>query len=108
MKKKQASPRSTSSIDKHFGEQIRSRRHAINMSQDHLGKELGVTFQQVQKYEAGVNRITAARLYEICQVFDVPIASMFDGIPRPAPRPAKRNGRAASGPRKSRRADPAA
>ena len=93
-------PRSVNSIDKHFGEQIRSRRHALNMSQEHLGKELGVSFQQIQKYESGANRISATRLYEICQVFDVPIASMFDGIPGTAPSPGKKNGRAVSGPRK--------
>jgi len=49
---------------------------------------------------SGANRISAARLYEICQVFEVPIASMFDGIPGTAPKPAKKNARAASGPRK--------
>jgi hypothetical protein len=49
---------------------------------------------------SGANRISAARLYEICQVFEVPIASMFDGIPGTAPKPAKKNARGASGPRK--------
>ena len=57
------------------------------MSQTRLGQELGVTFQQIQKYESGKNRLSAARLYEICQVFDVPIASMFEDIPRSAPIP---------------------
>jgi transcriptional regulator with XRE-family HTH domain len=64
------------------------------MSQDHLGQELGVSFQQIQKYEKGINRISAARLYEICQVLGVPIASMFEDIPRSAPAP-KKNGRTA-------------
>jgi transcriptional regulator with XRE-family HTH domain len=64
------------------------------MSQDHLGQELGVSFQQIQKYESGKNRLGAARLYEICQVFGVPIASMFEDIPRSAPIP-KKNGRTA-------------
>jgi transcriptional regulator with XRE-family HTH domain len=45
-------------------------------------RTLGVTFQQIQKYESGKNRLGAARLYEICLVFDVPIASMFEDIPR--------------------------
>jgi transcriptional regulator with XRE-family HTH domain len=84
MKKMQASPRSATSIDKHFGRQIRDRRVAINMSQPSLGEKLGISPQQVQKYEAGANRISAARLYEICEVFGVPIASMFEGIPRTA------------------------
>jgi transcriptional regulator with XRE-family HTH domain len=55
------------------------------MSQAHLARQLGVTFQQIKKYESGKNRLSAARLYEICQVFDVPIASMFEGIPSGAP-----------------------
>jgi transcriptional regulator with XRE-family HTH domain len=64
------------------------------MSQDHLGQQLGVSFQQIQKYEKGTNRISAARLYEICQVLGVPIATMFEDIPRRAAAP-KKNGRAA-------------
>jgi transcriptional regulator with XRE-family HTH domain len=63
----------------------------MEMSQEHLGHRLGVTFQQIQKYEAGKNRMSAARLYEICQIFGVPIASMFEDIPRHAPTP-KKNG----------------
>ena len=59
------------------------------MSQDRLAQQLGITFQQIQKYESGKNRLSAARLYEICQVFDVPIASMFKDIPRSAPAPKK-------------------
>jgi transcriptional regulator with XRE-family HTH domain len=59
------------------------------MSQEHLAQQLGVTFQQIQKYEAGKNRMSAARLYEICQVFGVPIASMLEDIPRSAPAPKK-------------------
>ena len=70
------------------------------MSQDHLGQQLGVSFQQIQKYEKGINRISAARLYEICQVLDVPIASMFEDIPRSAPT-SKKNGRTASRPKKN-------
>jgi transcriptional regulator with XRE-family HTH domain len=89
MKKRNASARSVNSIDQHFGERIRNRRNALNMSQVHLASKLGVSYQQIQKYEAAVNRISAARLYEICQVFDVPIASMFENIlaaARPAPK----------------------
>jgi transcriptional regulator with XRE-family HTH domain len=63
----------------------------MNMTQDHLGQESGVSFQQIQKYESGKNRISAARLYEICLALGLPIASMFEDIPRNAPRP-KKNG----------------
>src|SRR5665213_1477880 len=99
MKKTRSTPpRSPNWIDQHLAEQIRSRRRAMERSQSRLAQELGVTFQQIQKYESGKNRLSAARLYEICQVFDVPIASMFEGIPS-APAP-KKNGAAASRPRK--------
>ena len=72
------------------------------MTQDHLAQQLGVTFQQIQKYEKGINRLSAARLYEICQVFGVPIASMFEDIPRSAPT-SKKNGSTASRPKKKPR-----
>jgi len=72
--------RSPNRIDKHLAE----RRRAIAMSQNDLGRELRISLQQIHKYEKGKNRLSAARLYEICQVLDVPIASMFDGIPRSA------------------------
>jgi transcriptional regulator with XRE-family HTH domain len=96
-KPRPAPPRSANWIDKHLADQVRSRRRAIEMSQDRLAQQLGITFQQIQKYESGKNRLSAARLYEICQIFDVPIASMFEDIPnialkkkRPtAPRPKK-------------------
>jgi len=92
-------PRSTNWIDQHLADQIRSRRRAKEMSQDHLGQQLGVSFQQIQKYEKGTNRLSAARLYEICQVFGVPIASMFEDIPRSAST-SKKNGSTASRPKK--------
>jgi transcriptional regulator with XRE-family HTH domain len=69
------------------------------MTQDQLARQLGVTFQQIQKYEKGVNRVSAARLYEICRVLDVPIASMFEDIPRSAPT-SKKNGSTPSRPKK--------
>jgi DNA-binding XRE family transcriptional regulator len=78
-------PRSTNWIDEHLADQVRSRRRAVEMSQEHLGQELGVSVQQIQKYEGAKNRLSAARLYEICQVFDVPIASMFEDISHSAP-----------------------
>jgi transcriptional regulator with XRE-family HTH domain len=100
MKKTRSTPpRSPNWIDQHLADQIRSRRRAKEMSQDHLGQQLGVSFQQIQKYESGKNRLSAARLYEICQVFGVPIASMFEGLPHSAPA-RKKNGRTAPRPKK--------
>jgi transcriptional regulator with XRE-family HTH domain len=78
-------PRSPNWIDQHLAEQIRNRRRTMEMTQDRLAQQLGVTFQQIQKYESGKNRLSAARLYEICLVFGVPIASMFEDIPSNAP-----------------------
>jgi transcriptional regulator with XRE-family HTH domain len=84
-------PRSPNWIDKHLAGQIRGRRRAIEMSQDRLAQQLGITFQQIQKYESGKNRLSAARLFEICQIFGVPIASMFEDIPAaPAPKKYRR------------------
>jgi transcriptional regulator with XRE-family HTH domain len=65
------------------------RRQAIKMTQEHLAQELKLSFQQIQKYEKGISRVSAARLYEICQVLDVPIASMFEDIRLNAPVPKK-------------------
>jgi transcriptional regulator with XRE-family HTH domain len=60
---------------------MRERRHALNMSQALLGRELGVSFQQIQKYERGVNRLSAARLYSICKALNVSLSSMFERDP---------------------------
>jgi transcriptional regulator with XRE-family HTH domain len=57
-------------------------RRALNMSQSQLANELGVSFQQVQKYEAGRNRVSAARLFEICKLLQVSISSMFERDPK--------------------------
>jgi transcriptional regulator with XRE-family HTH domain len=56
---------------------MREARSTLNMSQTELGEKLGVSFQQVQKYEIGLNRVSAARLFEICEALDVSLASMF-------------------------------
>ncbi|MGF1462450.1 MAG: helix-turn-helix domain-containing protein [Maricaulaceae bacterium] len=66
-------------IDIHVGAQVRLRRLTLGMSQDKLGESLGVTFQQVQKYERGANRIGASRLYRLSQVLDVPVSFFFEG-----------------------------
>ncbi|MGA2871846.1 MAG: helix-turn-helix transcriptional regulator [Verrucomicrobiota bacterium] len=68
MKKSRSGPRAANLVDVHFGNKIRQQRLASSMSQERFGRELGVSFQQIQKYEKGSNRVSAARLYEICQV----------------------------------------
>ena len=78
-KRKSASSRSATAIDSYIGARMRERRHALNISQDQLGKQLGVSFQQIQKYESGQNRVSAARLFDICKALNVSLSSMFDG-----------------------------
>lgn len=65
-------------IDVHVGSRVRLRRMMQGISQDKLGEELGLTFQQVQKYEKGVNRIGASRLYEIARILSVPVQFFYD------------------------------
>src|ERR1700744_3319944 len=67
--------------DKHVGARVRMRRMMLSMSQEKLGDALGLTFQQVQKYEKGTNRIGASRLQQISQILQVPVAFFFDGAP---------------------------
>lgn len=78
-------------VDRHVGARVRMQRLAIGMSQQALGKELGVTFQQVQKYEKGSNRIGASRLQQIASVLRVPPAYFFEGVAA-APTPKKTAG----------------
>src|ERR1700755_2442997 len=73
--KKQANP-----VDTQVGNRVRIRRMLIGMSQEKLGDLLGLTFQQVQKYEKGVNRIGAGRLYEIARILGVPIDFFYEGV----------------------------
>ena len=68
-------------IDKHVGSRVRMRRMMLSMSQEKLGDALGLTFQQVQKYEKGTNRIGASRLQQISQILQVPVAFFFEGAP---------------------------
>ena len=67
-------------IDMHVGKRVRFRRTLLGMSQEQLGPELNITFQQVQKYERGANRISASRLWDISQILDVPISYFFDDM----------------------------
>jgi transcriptional regulator with XRE-family HTH domain len=77
-KRKTATPRSATAIDAYIGARMRERRVALSMSQADLSKELGVTFQQIQKYEKGVNRVSAARLFDICKALGLSLSSMFE------------------------------
>ena len=67
-------------IDAHIGARVRLRRLTAGMSQEQLGAALGVTFQQVQKYEKGTNRIGAGRLYRISRILDVPVSYFYEGL----------------------------
>ncbi len=73
--------KSPNPIDKHVGSRVRMRRVLIGMSQERLGGALGLTFQQVQKYEKGTNRIGASRLQQIAGVLSVPPAFFFEDMP---------------------------
>ena len=68
-------------IDIHVGSRIRLRRTMLGMSQEKLGESLGITFQQVQKYEKGSNRISASRLQQIAKMLDVPVSFFFEDAP---------------------------
>ena len=70
-------------IDTHVGAKVRLRRTLLGMSQEKLGNALGLTFQQVQKYERGTNRIGSSRLFDLSRVLDVPISYFFDDMPSP-------------------------
>ena len=74
-------------IDVHVGARLRLRRTLLGLSQEKLGEAVGITFQQLQKYERGSNRISASRLYNLAQVLNVPVSFFFDDMP-PADEPA--------------------
>jgi transcriptional regulator with XRE-family HTH domain len=65
-------------VDIHVGQRIRLRRTLLGMSQEKLGEALGLTFQQVQKYERGANRVGSSRLYQLARVLDVPVSYFFE------------------------------
>ena len=69
-------------IDQHVGNRIRARRNMLNMSQTELAVALEITFQQVQKYEKGSNRVSASKLYMISTILEVPVEYFFDGLPK--------------------------
>lgn len=71
--------KSPNMIDKHVGRRLRWRRRELKLSQEALAGEVGLTFQQVQKYERGSNRVSAGRLYELAQALETPITYFFEG-----------------------------
>ena len=72
--------RSANAVDRRLGQRVRTRRLEIGMSQERLAELLGVTFQQVQKYEKGVNRIGAGRLFEVSRILNVPVDFFYEGV----------------------------
>jgi transcriptional regulator with XRE-family HTH domain len=79
--------KSPNPIDKHVGNRVRMRRMMLKMSQEKLGNAVGLTFQQIQKYEKGANRIGASRLQQIAQVLSVQVPFFFEGAPQTSVRP---------------------
>jgi len=69
-------------VDRHVGSRVRMRRVLVGLSQERLGESLGLTFQQVQKYEKGTNRIGASRLQQISRILGVPVEYFFEGAPQ--------------------------
>jgi transcriptional regulator with XRE-family HTH domain len=76
-----AGPRAPGATDQHIGERVRMYRVKAGVSQTALGRHLGITFQQIQKYEKGSSRIGAGRLKQIAERLDIPVASLFDDLP---------------------------
>src|SRR3954464_9693665 len=79
--------KSPSPVDKHVGSRMRTRRLLAGMSQEKLGDALGITFQQVQKYEKGTNRISASRLQQIAHIVQAPVSFFFEGGPSSISKP---------------------
>ncbi len=78
--KKQTSRKGPNPIDIHVGARVRLRRNLLGLTMQTLAKAVGVTYQQLQKYERGVNRVGASRLFNLSQVLDVPISFFFDDL----------------------------
>jgi len=85
--------RTTDPIDKHVGQRLRERRTRLGLSQSAVGKELGITFQQLQKNEWGINRIGASRLYALSKILAVPVEYFFENMPAPARKLGRQAGR---------------
>ncbi|MFA5040804.1 MAG: helix-turn-helix transcriptional regulator [Bdellovibrionales bacterium] len=81
IKKAQLRSENPDPIDIHVGSRLRMRRNLVGLSQEQLGKSLGLTFQQIQKYERGINRMGSSRLFQIAKTLSVPVAYFFEEIP---------------------------
>ena len=81
IKKKRLPPGVPNPVDIHVGGRVRQRRTLLGLSQEKLGDAVGLTFQQIQKYERGANRIGASRLFQLSRILDVPISFFFEDIP---------------------------
>ena len=79
-------------VDVHVGSRVRLRRTLLGMSQEKLGQAVSLTFQQIQKYERGANRVGASRLYQLSRILDVPVSYFFEEMPESAAKP-ERTGR---------------
>src|ERR1700733_110528 len=79
--------RSTGAIDDYVGGRIRERRILLGLTQQQLAEMIGVTYQQAHKYERGVNRVSAGRLYQISSVLNVPMSYFYDGVGDEEPKP---------------------
>ena len=79
--------RSTAAIDDHVGARIRERRIMLGLTQQQLAEMIGVTYQQAHKYERGINRVSAGRLFEIARVLNAPITYFYEGLGEERPRP---------------------
>src|SRR5215831_12301296 len=75
--------RSTAAIDDHVGSRIRERRIMLGLTQQQLAEMIGVTYQQAHKYERGINRVSAGRLFEIARVLGVTVAHFYEGLDQP-------------------------
>jgi transcriptional regulator with XRE-family HTH domain len=67
-------------VDSHVGQRIRQRRWMSGMTQQQLAEKVGIKFQQIQKYETGMNRVSASRLFDVAQALDVPVSFFFEGL----------------------------
>ncbi len=93
---KRTSHRGPHPIDVHVGFRVRLRRNLLGMSQEKLGRAIGLTFQQIQKYERGVNRVGASRLFHLSLALDVPVSFFFEDLPPAAAGGGKRRARGLS------------
>ena len=75
-------------IDAHIGARIRQRRQLLDMSQSDVAAKIGITFQQLQKYEVGSNRVSASRLWDVAEVMKVPVSYFFEGLEAKGTQPA--------------------